>query len=233
MSSPRELVLPSTGSVIFDDFIGNDIVTDNNIGQFGWQFTTIVGASTLAFQTSKQHGVLRITTAAGADGEGTALHSFPDGLLLKPGIEFGARVGYPVELASMNFRVGLDNSVTATRPTVGITIESDAGVLTCNNDSATEGDESLAVTGHPDLTSGTTMIVAADVDFKFVCSGRANAAGGPAEVDYFVNDVHVAKLPCHADDDEPVEMKFAIWQDSGGADAVAIEIDYYQLFIPR
>ena len=43
----------------------------------------------------------------------------------------------------------------------------------------------------------------------------------------------MAKLPAHADDDEPVEMKFAVWQDSGGADAVAIEIDYYWLFIPR
>ena len=77
------------------------------------------------------------------------------------------------------------------------------------------------------------MVVAADVDFKFVCSGKANAQGGPIEVDYWVNDVHVAKLPCGIDDDEPVEMKFAVWQDSGGADAVAIEIDYYQLFIPR
>ena len=140
---------------------------------------------------------------------------------------------HPVELASLNFRIGLDDSVTATRPTVGVTFESDAGVLSCHTDSGDHGDNSVSVAGHPDLTSGTTLVVAEWVDLEARCSGRANAQGGPDEVDFFINGVHVAKVPCNIDDDEEVEPKIVVWQDSGGADAVAWEIDYYWLWIPR
>jgi hypothetical protein len=126
----------------------------------------------------------------------------------------------------------LDDSVTATRPTVGVTLESDAGVLQCHTDSATEGDESALVTGHADLTSGTTMVVAEWIDIEARCHGR-NALGGPENVDFFVNSTKVATVPCNIDNDEPVEFKFAHWQDSGGADAVAVEIDYAWLWIPR
>ncbi|HEX7098952.1 MAG TPA: hypothetical protein VF377_06900 [Acidimicrobiia bacterium] len=221
------------GTTLFDDFISNDVVTDNGIGQLGWQFTTIGNASTLAYQTAHSNGVLRITTAATADGDGTALHLFPDGIVLKPGFAVAARIRYPVELASMNFRVGLDDSVTATRPTVGVTVESDAGVLSCHTDSADHGDESVAVADIGSLTSGNTAVVAQWLDVLMIGSGRANAQGGPDAVDFFIDGVHAATVPCHIDDDEEVEPKFAVWQDSGGADAVAIEIDYFGLFLPR
>lgn len=234
MSSPRELVGIEAGTLLFDDFISNDAVTDNAIGQLGWQFTTIGNAATLAYQTAHPNGVLRVTTAATADGDGTAIHLFPDGIVLKPGFEIKARVRHPVELASLNFRVGLDDSVTATRPTVGVTIEGDAGVLTCRTDSADHGDESLAVANAlTGLTSGTTLVVGSWAEFIIRGSGRANAQGGPDSVDFWVNKQHVAALPCHIDDDEEVEPKIAIWQDSGGADAVAFDIDYYSLWLPR
>lgn len=228
-------------SVLFDDFISNDAVTDNAIGQLGWQFTTIGNAATLAYQTAHPAGVLRVTTAATADGDGTAIHLFPDGLILKPGVRFGARVRYPVELASMNFRVGLDDSVTATRPTVGVTLESDAGVLTCRTDSAGHGDESLAVTRHDGLTSGTTMKVAEWLEVHCQLSGKANAQGGPdAAVFAIVTEASDGervseqyRVPCNIDDDEEVEPKIAVWQDSGTTDAVAWEIDWYYLGIPR
>lgn len=232
MSSPRELILPKSGLLLQDHFLSSDLVTDNNIGQLGWQIATIGNASTLAFQTAHQSGVLRITTAATADGDGTAMHLFPDSLILQTDVQFGARVRYPVELASMNFRLGLDDSVTATRPAVGVTFESDAGVLACHTDSGDHGDESALVADHPDLTSGTTMVVAEWVDLEARCHGT-NAQGGPANVDFFVNSTKVATVPANIDNDEEMEPKFAVWQDSGGADAVAIEIDYFWLWIPR
>lgn len=220
------------GTTLFDDFISNDAVTDNAIGQLGWQFTTIGNAATLAYQTAHPNGVLRVTTAATADGDGTAIHLFPDGIILKPHTGFVARVRYPVELASLNFRIGFDDSVTATRPTVGITLESDAGVLSCHTDSE-HGDESVAVAGVPSLTAGTTMVVGQWMTVAMFASGRPNAQGGPDEVNFFIDGVHAATVPCNIDDDEEVEPKFAVWQDAGSADAVAIEVDYIGLYLPR
>ena len=151
MSSPRGLIRPGSGLYVKDDFFGNNIVTDNNVGELGWELTTIGTASTLAFQTSQQWGVLRQTTAANADGDGSVMTLTDSSLILGPkGFELSARIQYPVELASGNFRIGLDDSVTATRPTVGVTIESNAGVLTCNTDSATEGDEAHGFEPHFD-----------------------------------------------------------------------------------
>lgn len=233
MSSVRDLIGVKAGTWLQDDFVSNDLVTDNNIGQLGWQVATIGNAPTLANQTATANGVLRLTTAATADGDGAVIHLFPDGLVLKPGVQFGARVRHPVELASLNFRFGLDDSVTATRPTVGVTFEGDAGVLSCHTDSADHGDESGAVAGHPDLTSGTTLVVAEWVDLEARCSDAANAQGGPKSVDFFVNGVRVASVPCNIDDDEEVEPKLVVWQDSGGADAVAFEIDYAWFWLPR
>jgi hypothetical protein len=234
MSSPAELLSPSAGSFIYDDFNGNDSVADGLVGNFGWELATIGNASTLALQTSKPNGVLRITTAATADGDGEVLRGFTDGIVLKPSsFVFEALVGYPVELASGNFRIGMDDSVTATRPTVGVTIESDAGVLTLRTDSAAHGDTSLAVTGIPTLTSGTTMVVGTMHKLRFVGSGRANAQGGPDAVTFWVDGHLAGTLPCNIDDDEPMEAKIVHWQDSGGADAVAWDIDYYSLWLPR
>ena len=234
MSTPRDLLRPDAGLYIKDDFFGNNIVTDNNVGELGWELTTLTTASTLAFQTSNQWGVLRLTTASTGDNDGEALALVEDSIVLGPkGFECGFRVNYPVELASHNWVIGLSDSVTITRPTVGVTFESDAGVLQCHTDSATEGDENLLVTGHADLTSGTTMVVDAWTDFKIVCTGPANAAGGPSEAVFFVNGIFVARLPVQMDNDEPMEPKILHFQDSGGADAVIMDIDYYWLWIPR
>jgi hypothetical protein len=234
MSSPIELLSPASGSLIFDDFNGNDSVADGAVGAFGWELVTIGNASTLALQTAQPNGVLRLTTAATADGDGEVLRGFTDGIVLKPSaFVFEARVRYPVELTSSNFRIGLDDSVTATRPTVGVTIESDAGVLTCRTDSADHGDESLAVTGISTLTSGTTMVVATWHTLRFVGSGRANAQGGPDAVTFYVDGQLVGELACNIDDDEEMEAKIVHWQDTGGADAVAWEIDYFSLWLPR
>lgn len=242
MSNPRDLTFPPAGLYVKDDFYSNDSVADALTGELRWEIVTIGNASTLAYQTAQPFGVLRLTTAATSDGDGEAMRLFQDGLVLKPGFELGARVRYPVELASGNFRVGLDDSVTGTRPTVGVTLESAAGVLKCHTDSADHGDASELVTGHPDLTSGTTMVVGEWLDVLIRASGRANAQGGPDEVDFFVGSTdgdgqapmqHVAKVPCNIDNDEEVELKIVHWQDSGNPDAVAFEIDYIYFWQPR
>jgi hypothetical protein len=203
----------------------NDLVTDNNVGSLGLQITNIANAPTLALQTAGKYGtVQRITTAATANGDGWAIHSFPDGLVLSPGMIAKAKVRYPVELASMNFRFGLDDSVTATRPTVGVTFESDAGVLDAHTDSADHGDEGIAW--------GQTMVVGQWYILEIRLHGE-NAQGGPRTADFYVDGRLVASLPCPADDDEEVEFKLVGWQDSGGGDAVTFEVAWMELYIPN
>ncbi len=234
MSSPRDLMDPSEGLFFVEDFFGNNIVTDNNIGTANWELTTLGNASTIATQTSQQWGVLRLTTNSSSTGDGCVLTLTENSLVVGPkGFEIKARLRYPVELASGNFRIGLDDSVTTTNGTVGVTFDSNAGVMTAKTDSATEGDEVQLITGHPDLTSGTTMVVAAWTDFHIVVTGPANAAGGPSEALFYINGLSVARLPVHMDNDEPMELKIIHWQDSGGGDAVALDIDYISLYIPR
>lgn len=241
MSGALDLLNPSNGVYLVDHFLTNDAVADASLGELRWERVTIGNASTVAYKTQEATGVVRQTTAATANGDGEAWRLFEDGIILRPGFRFGARLRRPVELASLNFRVGLDDSVTATRPTVGVTLESDAGVLSCCTDSADHGDNSVAVTKHPDLTSGTTEVVGDWLEFDVVGSGKANAQGGPASVDFFigsgtgprVHKYHVATVPCNIDDDEEVEPKIAVWQDAGSADAVIIDFDYYYLWLPR
>lgn len=240
MTSAIEFLSPVHGTFLKDDFVSNDAVGDAAVGELGWEIVTIANAPTLAYQTAKGNGVLRVTTAATANGDGGVLRLFEDGLTLTPGTTLGARVRYPVELASLNFRVGLDDSVTASRPAVGVSLESDAGVLTCHTDSS-NGDHSKAVTGLEGLTSGTTMVVAEWLEVIVKLSGKTNADGGPAEVDFILTAIDAAgdrsqvavSVPCEIGDDEDVEPKIAVWQDSGGADAVAFEIDYFWMHIPR
>lgn len=242
MSGVYDLLSPASALILNEDFADNDAVTDAAVGSLNWEIVTIGNASTLAYKTQERSGVLRATTAATADGDGTALRLFEDGIVLRPGFELEFAVRRPVELASLNWRIGLDDSVTATRPTVGVTVESDAGVLTLRTDSADHGDESLLVTGHPDLTSGTTEVVADWLKGLIRASGKANAQGGPSAVDFYLGSDadpahgklhHVGTVPCNIDDDEEVEPKIAFWQDSGTTDAVIVDFDYYRLRIPR
>lgn len=242
MSGFQDFRSPAEGAFIAEHFLTNDAVTDAAVGQLRWERAAIGNAATLAFKTQEPRGVLRVTTAAVANGDGEVLRLFEDGIVLKPGFEFGFALRRPVELASLNWRIGLDDSVTATRPTVGVTIESDAGVLSLNTDSADHGDTSLLVTGHPDLTSGTTEVVGDYLIGQVRASGKANAQGGPSEVDFYLGSDdsgwhhsklhHVGKLSCNIDDDEEVEPKIVVWQDAGAADAVIIDLDYYYLWLP-
>lgn len=242
MSSPRELILPPSGLLVKDDFAVNDAVADASIGELNWESVALTTADTYSYLTQtgvNNYGVLRMTGAGAADNTGSALRLFTDGLIVAPGTEFGFKVRYPNItgnlLATNNFRIGLQDSVTVTSPTVGVWFDSDAGVMSCQVDSADHGDESDTVTAHPDLTSGTTMVLDDWTEFKFVCAGAQslNAQGGPSEVDFFINGAHVAKTTCNIDDDEEVELSIVHWQDSGGAESLELDVDYIWAWLPR
>lgn len=226
--------------ILEDHFMSNDAVTDNAIGQLDWQFTTIANASTLAFQTGvvDHPGILRQTTA-GADGDGSVLHLFPDGICLGgEGGQARAVIRLVTSLTSNDFRFGLGDSVTATRPTKGVSIEGDAGVLSCYTDSAANGDESVAVSGdegtRAGLTSGTTAVVGEWLDLA-IRWGGTNANSGPDEVNFYVGSnqkpVLVATLPCHLASTETVELSL-VHAAVGSAAAVILDVDYigYEIF---
>ena len=166
---------------LFDHFYANESVADAAIGELNWEIVTIGTATTYAHLVTTNTdtnsiGVLRSTTAANADGDGSVLRLDEDVILPWLGMRMAWRVRYPDasgnSLDGNNWRIGVGDLVTATTHTVGIYIESLSGVITCHTASADHGDNSLAVTGHPDLTSGTTMVLSAATGwttFGFTC----------------------------------------------------------------
>lgn len=241
MGTASTFISPADGTYLYDDFVAmNDQVADNTVGELDWQITAIANASTVSYLTATQNGVMRLTTAVTADGDGSALHSFTDGLVF--GGEGGwirFRVRIPTitgnVLAGNNFRIGADDSVTATDPTVGIAVESDAGVISLMAESADHGDRQVAysVTGHPTLTSGTTLVIDTWHNFLVTWDGE-NAQGGPATVRLYIDGVLGATIDnCEIDDDEEVELKIAAWQDSGATNSFEFDIDYYEFLQNR
>lgn len=224
------------GTLIQDDFQGNSAVADATLGAVGWELTTIGNASTLAFVAS-QNGILRFTTDSTADGDGEVISTHPDGLVLSGTQQvLRTRIRYPDitgnQLAGNNFRIGFQNSVTATDPTVGIWVGSDAGVLSVQADS-TNGDRSANITGVSTLTSGTTMVLGTWHDIEIRCS-EENANGGPAVVQVFVD----GELGATIDNSvigsaETVELSLAHWQDTGGTDDLELDVDYIEAWLPR
>jgi len=223
---------PVDGTHIFDDFQANAAVTDGLVGNLNWEMHTIANASTPSW-IAGPNGIMRVTTAATADGDGEAFTLHPDGLVLAGTNQvFRCRVRYPVEIASNNFRIGFSASVTATEPTVGIWINSDGGLLSFDV-ASTNGDKTKAVTGVPTLTSGTTMVVATWHDLELQMSGT-NANGGPSDIKCFVDGYPAGEITgALLGSAETMEFSIVHWQDSGGADAMAFDIDYYEAWLPR
>lgn len=227
--------------VVEDHFFDNESVADAAIGQLNWEIVTIGNATTYSTLvgtnlSESAIGVLRATTNGTADGDGSVLRLDEDTLLAYKSMEMRWRVRYPTvagnQLAGNNWRIGLGDSVTATAPTVGIYIESDAGVLTCHTASGDHGDESLAVTGHPTLTGGTTMVIDTWTTFGFTVGAASNAQGGPSEVLFHV-DGTTYRVPANIDNDEEMELSIAHWQDTGGGDTLEFDIDYIGLYVPH
>ena len=221
---------PRDGSHVFDDFFANSGVADATVGQLNWEMTTIANASVPSFVAS-QNGIMRITTL-GTSGDGEAFTLEPDGVTLGgTNQEFWFRVRYPSisgnVIAANNFRIGVDDSVTVTDPTVGIEVKSLAGVLTLRSDSADHGDVSSAITGVSTLTSGTTAVIDTWHDVLVTWEG-ANGQGGPRFIECFVDGELGASVFCNIDDDEEVELKITHWNTSGAT--LELDLDYYEFW---
>lgn len=221
---------PLDGVHWVEEFLSNDSVADAALGNQRMEIVTIGNAPTIANETATDGGAIKHTTNATADGDGGVMRTFTDGLVLNGGSGgFSFRARLDDQIANNNFRIGLDDSVTATSPTVGIWVESDGGVITLNVDSAGHGDLAIAASGVSTLTSGTTMVVATYHTFRVEWSGT-NAQGGPRFVEMFIDGEAAGSCLCNIDDDEEVEIKITHWQDSGGALAVELDIDFLEFW---
>ena len=238
---------PKDGLYLKDDFMSNDSVADALFGEQRWEIVTIGNASTLASLVTTntvpgRYGILRMTTAATADGDGEAVRLIADGFVLNENRgSCSASFRYPTaanQLAGNDFQFGLQDSVTATESTVGIWMFSDAGVISLQADSADHGDVSAAAAqpaGNQTLTSGTTAVLGTWHDVDFTWTGPENAQGGPSSAVLTVDGIPAGTLngQINIDDDEEMEFGFKHYQNSGGALATLIDIDYIDLLIMR
>lgn len=224
---------PSDGFYLRDDFYGETAATTGLIGELQWDITAITGAGTPVYVTGEDadtYGVLRSVTD-GTTAHGQAIHLFADGIILGPkGGYFKAKMRVHDTLTGNNFRVGLQNSVTATDSTVGIWVDALVGVITVQADSS-HGDNTLTPTGIPSLTSGTTMVLDTWHVFEVKWSG-ANAQGGPKTVEAYIDGYFAGSIPCEIDNDETMEVSITHW-DTGAGATLEVDIDYFELVLNR
>jgi len=231
---------PLDGIRVIEDFICNDAADDATVGQLDWELDAITTADVESYVTGQSgaagigvtNGVLRLTGAGAADGTGSSFRSFTDGLVINQGAGgFSFRVRYPEitgnALAGNNFRIGLDDSVTATAPGSGITVASDAGVITCTAWSNDHGDVTITPTAAPTLTSGTTMTLDVWNTFRVEWDGD-NGQGGPRLFYLYVDGFLAGQDFLTLDDDEEVELKIVHWQDTGGAASLELDLDFFE-----
>ncbi len=225
------------GLFLKDDFLANDSVADAVVGELDWEIATIGNASTLTLENGEPgaHGILKLVTAATSDGDGEFLSLHPDTIVLGPqNGYFATKVRLDDQIASNEFIIGMTAASTEITPTDGIYVAAVSGVLTLHAASADHGDVSVAVTGVDSLTAGTTMVVTTFHDIQVLWGGAANAQGGPLSASIWVDGYFGGSLSNIAiDNDETMEPKIVHWNISGGALAVELDIDYYELFISR
>jgi len=227
---------PADGTWVKDDFVSNDSVADAAVGEMRWEWAAIGNGATLTYLTQQPHGVLRSTTDGTADGDGSYLRTFTDGLVLEGfGGGIKTRVRIPAAagntLANNNFRIGVDDSVTITDPTVGIWISCAAGVLSVQADSADHGDATGSAAAVSTLTSGTTMVLDTWHTIEVNWTG-ANGNGGPRYVELIVDNEPAASIFSVIDNDEEVECKIVHWV-AGTNDTLELDIDYFEFWQNR
>ena len=233
-------VSPLDGWWVKDDFITNSGVATVTTGELDWIHTAIGTVDIPTFLTgdSGGNGVMRLTGAgAGADGDGIAMHVNADSNNFDAGTGggFSFKFRYPTitgnQLAGNDFRIGIEDSVTATAPAVGLSVFSDAGVLSLRSDS-TNGDQSVAVSGVSTLTSGTTAIIDTWHTVEVVWSGE-NGNGGPSVVNMKVDGENAAALVSVIGSAEDGECKIVHYQNTGGAATLELDIDFVEFFMWR
>ena len=223
-------------TIIQDDFLGNSAVADATLGSVGWELDTIANASTLTFLAAP-NGVLRLATNGTAQGDGASLHTHPDGIVLVGGNqEFTFKVRYPNIsgniIATNNFRIGFSASVTATEPTVGVWVDSAAGLISFDV-ASTNGDISQAAVGVSTLTSGTTMVIGTWHKFRVIMDGT-NTNGGPKRIRLLVDGELAATIEnALLGSTETMEFGFTHWQTASGGDTLELDLDYIEAWLPR
>lgn len=225
------------GIHIVENFISNDLVTDNNIGQQGWELQTIANASTLAYladTATSRPGGLRITTNGTAQGDGAALQSNDDGITFPAsgqGGGFAFLFRYPDIsgniLATNNFRIGVHSAIDATEPTDGIWLDSAAGVLSLDCASADHGDTTVNLSDPTTLTSGTTAVLGVWHLAEVWWEGE-NGQGGPRIAYAAIDGEMAGSVLCNIDDDETAELKILHWQTAVGGDTLELDIKFYE-----
>ena len=227
---------PRDGSYVFDDFFANSQVGDAALAKLNWEIIKVGNDSSLAYVAS-QNGILRITTASTADGDGEAISLAPDGVTLGgTNQEFWFRASFPDIsgnlLVGNNFRIGFNDLVTTSAPNVGVWVDSNSGLLELDV-ASTHGDWNDAVTGISTLTGGTTMVKGTTYDFHVIMDGT-NTNGGPARVRLFVDGELGATVErVLLGSTETTEFSIIHWQDTGGADSLELDIDYIEYWLPR
>ena len=232
-------VLPTSvadDTIIQDDFLGNSAVADATLGSVGWELATIANASTLTFLASP-NGVLRIATNGTAQGDGVAITTHPDGIVLVGGNqEFHFKVRYPNIsgniIATNNFRIGFGDLLTATDHTVGVWVNSLAGVVDLDG-ASTNGDKNTAAAGVSTLTSGTTMVIGTWHKFRVIMDGT-NTNGGPDRLRLFVDGELAATINNFLlGSTETMEFGIVHWQLASGGDTLELDVDYIEALLPR
>ena len=225
---------PLDGTYIKDDFLSNSGVLTATVGELGWVMTTIANASTASF-VAGQNGILRDTTQ-GTTGDGEAYTLMQDKIVLtgtNQSVRF--RVRYPTVsgnvLAGNNFRIGFSDVVTAGEPTVGIWVDSAAGVIELDAASAANTDRNQAVAGISTFTAGTTMVIDTWHDFAFFCTGT-NSNGGPQTIKLFIDGELGATISdCTIGSAETMELSIIHW--NSGSLTAEFDIDYIEAWLPR
>ena len=223
-------------TIIQDDFLGNSAVADATLGSVGWELALIANASTLTFLASP-NGVLRVTTNGTAQGDGEAITTHPDGIVLVGGNqEFQFKVRYPNisgnVIAANNFRIGFGDLLTATDHTVGVWVNSLAGVIDLDG-ASTNGDITVAAAGVSTLTSGTTMVLGTWHKFHVIMDGT-NTNGGPDRVRLFVDGELAATVSNFLlGSTETMEFGIIHWDTTGGGTTLELDIDYIEAILPR
>ncbi len=237
---------PFEGTYLKDDFVTDSAVglipveieriTDAfKVGELDWEKVPIGVASTFT-NVAGQNGILRITTANDADGDGTALVLHPDSVTLAGSnqqIRFKVRIPTVSGnvLAGNNFRIGLFDSVTATEPTVGIWVDSNSGVIELDA-ASTNGDKNTAASLVA-FTSKTTMVIDVWYTFDIQMSG-INVNGGPRVVKLYIDGTLAAQVDNFLLGSAEVMAPMILhWQDTGSADTLELDIDFVEYWLPR
>ena len=188
------------GASVWEDFVTNDSVTDAAVGKMLWEIVAISGgADTLSYEAADGLTFLRMTGTGAGAGDGTTLRlaadkwTFgPSGGYMRTAVRIPAITGNQV--AAHDLKIGFGSVDDGTEPVVGAWFDINGGVVECDVASA-NGDVNKAVSGHPDLTSGTTLVLGEWVELEIEWSGaNSNADPGPAKWLFKLNGDVVAEF---------------------------------------